>query len=141
AADRLAPELANLRAAEPPTPAGRSIAVYASDFYAPIAVWADRLKAASAAGASGALLMLADPAEEDFPFRGRVRFEDGGLAPPVLFGRAEEAREAYAERLAAHRAALRETARRYGFMAVLHRTDRSAAPAFSLLTSSLSERG
>ena len=62
----------------------------------------------------------------------------------MLTGRklsAEEAREAYASRLVQHRQAMREMARIYGFMLIAHRTDHSAAPALSLLTASLSERG
>lgn len=141
AADRLGPDLIAPQRPEPVPPAGRSVLIYASDFYAPVDLWAQRLKAAAAAGASGALIMIADPAEEDFPFRGRVLFEQPGDVNPVLFGRAEEAAEAYATRLAAHRAALREMARSFGFMLVAHRTDMSAAPTLSLLAASLSERG
>jgi uncharacterized protein (DUF58 family) len=141
AADRLATDLIGVRDAEPPRPAGRAILIYASDFYAPVAAWRERLKIAAAAGASGALIQLCDPAEEDFPFRGRTLFEQEGTAQPVLFGRAEDAKQAYSERLAVHRHAMREMALEYGFMMILHRTDRSAAPALSLLAASLSERG
>ena len=92
-------------------------------------------------GATGALLMICDPAEEDFPFRGRTLFEQPGVVQPVLFGRAEDARDAYAQRLSSHRLAMREMARGYGFMLIAHRTDRSASLALSLLAASLSERG
>ena len=37
--------------------------------------------------------MIADPAEEDFPFRGRTLFEEPGSKRDVLFGRAEAARD------------------------------------------------
>lgn len=141
AVDRIAEELARARIAKPPTPASRSAVIYASDFYAGPEAWNDRLRAASAAGATGALLMIADPAEEDFPFQGRTLFEEpGGAQRNALFGRAEAAREEYAQRLAAHRAAMRETAAAHGFIAVLHRTDRSAAPTLSMLVSALGER-
>jgi uncharacterized protein (DUF58 family) len=139
AADRLAPDLITPRIAAPAPPMSRSIVIYASDFYAPVALWAQRLKDAASLGASGALIALSDPAEEDFPFRGRTQFEQPGIAQPILFGRAEEAREAYGERLASHRTAMREMARKYGFMLVTHRTDRSAAPALSMLANSLAE--
>jgi uncharacterized protein (DUF58 family) len=141
AADRLAPDLIGMRLSAPALPMSRSIVIYASDFYAPVAVWQQRLKDAASLGASGALIAISDPAEEDFPFRGRTQFEQPGIAQPILFGRAEEARDAYGERLAHHRTQMREMARTYGFMMITHRTDRSAAPALSLLASSLAERG
>jgi uncharacterized protein (DUF58 family) len=141
AADRLAPDLITPQRSEPAEPKGKSIVIYASDFYAPVELWAQRLKAAAAVGASGALIQISDPAEEDFPFRGRTQFEQPGTVQPITFGRAEEAREAYASRLVQHRQAMREMARIYGFMLIGHRTDHSAAPALSLLTASLSERG
>lgn len=141
AVDRLAEELARNNAPRPPTPANRSAVIYASDFYASPDDWRDRLRVAAAAGATGALLMIADPAEEDFPFRGRTLFEEpGGAKRQALFGRAEAAQVEYAQRLAAHRAAMREVAAAHGFIAVLHRTDRSAAPTLSLLVSALGER-
>jgi uncharacterized protein (DUF58 family) len=141
AIDRLAEELARAKRPTPIAPASRSAVVYASDFYAPIEIWRDRLRVAAATGATGALLMIADPAEEDFPFRGRTLFEEpGGEKRQAVFGRAEAAQAEYAQRLAAHRASLREAAQSHGFIAVLHRTDRSAAPTLSMLVAALGER-
>jgi uncharacterized protein (DUF58 family) len=141
AAERLGADLMQARYPAPPLAPSRAVVIYASDFYAPIETWTERLKQASGAGTSGALVMVADPAEEDFPFRGRTLFEEPGGRRDVLFGRAESAREAYAKRLAAHRAALREIARAHGFLLIAHRTDHAAAPALALLAASLSERG
>ncbi|MDX2235672.1 MAG: DUF58 domain-containing protein [Hyphomonadaceae bacterium] len=141
AVDRLAVDLAGQRLADPLTPPARSSVIYASDFYAPAELWRDRLREASATGATGALLMIADPAEEDFPYRGRTQFEEpGGGAATTLFGRAEAAQGEYAGRLAAHRAAIRAAAQAAGFVPVLHRTDRAAGPALSLLLAALEER-
>jgi uncharacterized protein (DUF58 family) len=141
AVDRIAEELARARLQRLPPPPSRSVVVYASDFYAPVDEWRDRLRVAAGAGATGALLMIADPAEEDFPFRGRTLFEEpGGQKRQALFGRAEAAQAEYAQRLAAHRAAMREVAAAHGFVAVLHRTDRSAAPTLSMLVAALGER-
>lgn len=141
AIDRLAEELSRARVTTPPPPATRSAVIYASDFYAPPDDWRERLRVAAATGATGALLMIADPAEEDFPFRGRTLFEEpGGAKRQALFGRAEAAQAEYATRLAAHRAAIREVAQAHGFIALLHRTDRSAAPTLSMLVSALGER-
>lgn len=141
ALDRLAIALAQGLPADPPPPASRSAVIYASDFYAPPDLWRDRLRRAAAAGATGALLMIADPAEEDFPFRGHTRFEDPAGGPMrVQFGRAEAAQAEYARRLEAHRAQVRALAQAAGFTAIIHRTDRSAAPALSLLVAALAER-
>ena len=139
AVDRLAEDLAFTATPNPPAPNARAVALYCSDFYGPLEAWLTRLKAAAAVGASGALMIIADPAEEDFPYEGRTLFEVPGRRETIVFGRAQSARAAYAERLAAHRAALRALAREYGFVALVHRTDRSAAPALASLSAALGE--
>lgn len=141
AVDRLALDLQQQHIADPPPPPSRAAVVYASDFYAPPELWRERLRTAAAVGASGVLLMVCDPAEEDFPYRGRTLFEEpGGGDLNALFGRAEAAQEEYARRLAAHRASIRALAQTAGFIPVLHRTDRSAAPALALMVGALEER-
>jgi uncharacterized protein (DUF58 family) len=137
AVDRLAIDLAQpIHDAQAPT---KSCVVFLSDFYAPVEHWRARLTAAASAGASGALVMIADPAEEDFPFRGRTLFQQPGTRNETLLGRAESVREIYAERLETHRRAIRQLGAEFGFPALLHRTDRSAAPALALLISFVSE--
>lgn len=138
AAERLALDLTER--ADDRAPASRSCVIYASDFYAPIETWRARLKTAATVGATGALLMVADPAEEDFPFKGRTLFREVGGRREALIGRAEAARELYAERLAQQRRAVRALGAEFGFPVVIHRTDHSAAPALSLLAALVSER-
>jgi len=126
---------------EPAAPTTRTVVVFASDFYAPVETWRARLAAAASVGATGALLMIADPAEEDFPYRGRTLFhEPGGARREALIGRAEAAKDLYAERLETHRRNLRLMAASLGFPALLHRTDHGAAPALSMLAATVSER-
>lgn len=138
AVDRLALDFtAPALEAEPPS---NSCIVFLSDFYAPVASWRERLLACARAGASGALVMIADPAEEDFPFRGRTLFQTPGHGGEVLIGRAEAAYEAYAERLATQRREIRALGAEFGFPALLHRTDHSASPALSMLMAFVSER-
>ncbi|MGD9814912.1 MAG: DUF58 domain-containing protein [Hyphomonadaceae bacterium] len=122
------------------SPPPRSCIVFFSDFYAPVETWRARLAAAADAGATGALVMVADPAEEDFPFQGRTLFLEPGGRRETLLGRAEAARDLYAERLETHRRAIRELGAGLGFPALLHRTDYSAAPALALLIALVSER-
>lgn len=138
ALDRLALDLlAPLQDAEAPS---KSALIFLSDFYAPVETWRERIAAAGSGGASGALVMIADPAEEDFPFRGRTLFREPGGKREMLIGRAEAAREEYHERLEAHRRAIRALGAQYGFPALLHRTDHSAAPALAMLIALVSER-
>jgi uncharacterized protein (DUF58 family) len=138
AGERLARDfLAPVGKAEAPT---RGCIVFLSDFYAPLEAWRDRIGAAAAAGATGALVMIADPAEEDFPFRGRTLFLEPGGRNEALIGRAETAREDYAGRLQAHRHSVRELGAKAGFPAILHRTDHAPAPTLAMLIALVSER-
>jgi uncharacterized protein (DUF58 family) len=138
AVDRLAQDfLEPLRDAAPPS---RSCVIFFSDFYAPVETWRARLAAAASAGATGALVMVADPAEEDFPFRGRTLFHAPGGRVETLVGRAEAARDTYVERLQTHRRTIRTLGGELGFPALLHRTDHGAAPALAMLISLVSER-
>lgn len=103
--------------------------VLASDFLDPIETWAARLSRFAATETEGVLLRIVDPAEEDFPYSGRTRFEQPGGSDTLLFGRAEEARSTYAERWARHGEALLALARRRGWTLITHRTDRPATSA------------
>lgn len=118
----------------------RGAIVFLSDFYAPIEVWRDRLSAAASGGSYGALVMIADPAEEEFPFAGRTLFREPGGKREMLIGRAEAAREEYARRLEGQRAAIRALGAHFGWPCLLHRTDHSAAPALSMLSMIVAER-
>jgi hypothetical protein len=85
--------------------------------------------------------MIADPAEEDFPFEGRILFQEpGALGREALIGRAEAAKAIYGERLAAHRREIHELGAALGFPSILHRSDHSAAPTLAMLASLVSER-
>jgi uncharacterized protein (DUF58 family) len=139
AAERLAVDLA----LPPPSPArapARSCVVFISDFYAPLETWRARLSAAAESGAAGALVMVADPAEEEFPFQGRTLFHAPGARTEALIGRAETARDRYAKRLEEHRHAIRALGAELGFPCLMHRTDHSAAPALAMLIALVSER-
>lgn len=138
APERLAHDfLAPMRDADAPA---RACLIFMSDFYAPLEMWRDRLSAAAGVGASGALVTIADPAEEDFPFEGRTLFQEPGGRREALLGRAESVREDYAARLAAHRHAIHEMSARLGFPMLQHRTDHAAAPTLAMLMALVSER-
>lgn len=102
--------------------------MFASDFFGDEA----RLQAAvarlSAGGVSGLLIQVVDPAEESFPFDGRVLFQSmtGGLRYDAE--KAQSLRAAYITELERRRERLRALARGVGWRFAAHRTNESAAP-------------
>ncbi|MEM7728701.1 MAG: DUF58 domain-containing protein [Pseudomonadota bacterium] len=96
----------------------------ASDFLTQPDAWGARLAQLAARPASGVILHVIDPAEESFPFKGRVEFlTPGGWLQPFVLGRAERAREDYRRRFAAHCDRIDDMTRQLGFTLVRHRTD------------------
>lgn len=106
-----------------------------SDFLADADDWPSRLASLAARPASGVLLHIIDPAEESFPYNGRVemRTPGGGSALPFLLGRAERAKAEYRQRFSAHCDHLDAAARRLGFTLIRHRTDQPARAALTAL--------
>jgi uncharacterized protein (DUF58 family) len=142
--DRLALALvesaATISSAESPPQAPlppRAKIVMISDFLCDPKELSQRLRDYASAGATGALVMIADPAEESFPFRGETLFLDTDSRAAFHAGRAESFRETYEERLASHRDEIAVAARKAGFSLQLHRTDRSAAEALLALAMGL----
>jgi uncharacterized protein (DUF58 family) len=78
----------------------------------------------TAAGVRGHLLQVLDPAEEDLPYDGRVRFEGIESDDEILISRVETIRDDYAARFRAHREGLAAIGRAYGWSFLVHRTDR-----------------
>ena len=97
----------------------------------------DAMRRLSQRGVIGHLVRIVDPAEEDFPYAGRTRFEapgqisGGARGAAEIFGRAERVRAAYRARFAAHGDAVAAQAARLGWTATMHRTDH--APQASLI--------
>lgn len=114
---------------EPLPRAGQLVLI--GDFLAPL----ERINATVAqfagAGLKGHLLQIADPAEEELPFAGRVRFEGVEEREDIVISRVETVREDYAARFRRHRDGLAAIARAVGWTLGYHRTDR--APHLALL--------
>lgn len=106
--------------------------VWIGDFLSPLNEVHDAVARYAGNGIKGHLLQIADPAEEDLPFVGRVRFE--GVEEPValLVSRVETLRGDYSERYRAHRDGLAAIARNFGWTIGFHRTDRP--PHLALLS-------
>jgi uncharacterized protein (DUF58 family) len=117
-------------------PAGAK-ALLVSDFLCDPHALAERLGRLAANGAAGALLMVADPVEETFPFEGETVFLDTDSRATLRAGRAQSWRDAYVERLARHRDEVAQAAGSAGFSLHLHRTDRPAAEAALALSYAL----
>jgi uncharacterized protein (DUF58 family) len=109
-----------------------------SDFLDPPETLAASLEHIAAQGVRGHLVQILDPAEETLPYTGRVEFlameGDGRMLAP----RAEDLRQAYAERLARQKDAIVTLARRYEWSCLLHHTDRPAGEALFALYARLS---
>jgi uncharacterized protein (DUF58 family) len=105
--------------------------VLIGDFLGPLDATNAVVTGFAAAGIRGHLLQVVDPAEEDLPFDGRVRFEGVAEREALLIGRVETIRDAYAGRFREHRAGLQAMAQAVGWTFGAHRTDRP--PALALL--------
>ena len=110
--------------------------VWFSDFLSPLADVEAAMRKWAHAGLTGHLVRIVDPAEEDFPYVGRTRFEMGRISETL--GRAESARDAYAARFRAHGEAISALARRMGWSYLAHRTDRRPETALVALYTDLS---
>jgi uncharacterized protein (DUF58 family) len=91
----------------------------------------------SRAGIGGHLVRIIDPAEEEFPYSGRTRFEiptsGNRIQESEIFGRAERSRPAYQARFAAHGEMIAAAAARLGWTSTIHRTDHSPQGALIAL--------
>jgi uncharacterized protein (DUF58 family) len=116
------------RTSLPPTfsPAPLAEVVVLSDLWSPIADVHRTIAQLSATGAQGHVVQIVDPAEETFPYAGRIEFVEPEGAGAVTAGRAEAWREDYAARVERHRTEIRLEADRLGWSFIIHRTDRPA---------------
>jgi uncharacterized protein (DUF58 family) len=107
-------------------PASLSEIVMLSDLWSPIEEIRATLTQLSSNGSQGHLVQIVDPAEETFPYSGRVEFTEPEGGGDITVGRAENWRADYEVRLKRHRDEIRaETAKR-GWSFTIHRTDRPA---------------
>jgi uncharacterized protein (DUF58 family) len=98
-------------------------AVFLSDFLGPEEAIRPALLRAADSGVTGALVQVLDPAEEHFPFDGRLIFESMGREIDFETHRARGLAEAYRARLAERRDFLDTLARRCGWRFTVHHTD------------------
>jgi uncharacterized protein (DUF58 family) len=108
-------------------PSARAEIVVLSDFWSPIPEIRSMVAGLSASGAHGTLVQVVDPAEEEFPYSGRIEFvepESGGV---ITAGRAEKWTTDYVQRVALHRDQIRNETSKLDWLFTTHTTSRSAA--------------
>ena len=120
-----------------PLPRAAQLVLF-GDFLAPLDAVNAALARFAAAGLRGHLVQIVDPAEEDLPFDGRVRFEGVEEPEALVIGRVESLRTDYAERFRHHRDGLGTIARAFGWSFSWHRTDRPPHLALLALHAALS---
>jgi uncharacterized protein (DUF58 family) len=124
----------------PPTFAPSPLAevIVLSDFWTPIAAVHQTIGQLASSGAHGHVIQVVDPAEETFPYAGRIEFVEPEGGGSITAGRAEMWREDYQTRIARHRAEIRGETDRLGWSFIIHRTDRPATELLLQLHGQLS---
>jgi uncharacterized protein (DUF58 family) len=118
-----------VRLSLPPSfvPSALAEIVVLSDFWSPIAEIRGTLAGLSASGAHGALVQVVDPAEETFPYSGRIEFVEPEGFGVITAGRAERWADDYVTRVALHRDQIRDETNKLDWLFSTHTTSRSAA--------------
>jgi uncharacterized protein (DUF58 family) len=101
--------------------------VVLSDFWSPIDDIRNMLAGLSASGAHGTLMQIVDPAEESFPYSGRIEFVEPEGLGVITAGRAERWASDYVARVELHRDQIRAETNKLGWLFSTHTTSRSAA--------------
>ena len=120
---------------EPLPRAGQLVLI--GDFLAPLETVHAAVAQFAGAGLKGHLLQIVDPAEEELPFAGRVRFEGVEQREELVISRVETVREEYRQRFHRHRDGLAAIARAVGWTIGFHRTDRPPHLALLALQAAL----
>jgi len=117
------------RASLPPTFAPSPLAeiVLLSDLWSEIGDVRGTIAQLSGSGARGHVVQIVDPAEETFPYWGRVEFVEPEGGGRITAGRAETWKADYTARIKRHRDEIRGETDRLGWSFTIHRTDRPAS--------------
>jgi uncharacterized protein (DUF58 family) len=121
---------------EPLPRAGQLVLI--GDFLSPLESVNAIVTRFAAAGLKAHMLQVADPAEEDLPFDGRIRFAGIEERDEVVISRVESIRGDYTHRYQRHREGLAAIAGTVGWSFGFHRTDRPPHLALLALFTALS---
>ncbi|HLI98799.1 MAG TPA: DUF58 domain-containing protein, partial [Bradyrhizobium sp.] len=140
--DRIAQAMLHDDAARPslppafvPSPLAEIVVL--SDFWSPIGDIRDMLAGLSSSGAHGTLIQIVDPAEESFPYSGRIEFVEPEGGEIIVAGRAESWASDYVARVALHREQMRFETAKLDWLFSTHTTSRSAAELLLFLHSGM----
>jgi uncharacterized protein (DUF58 family) len=111
--------------------------VVLSDLWSPIGDLRSMLAGLSASGAHGTLVQIVDPAEENFPYSGRIEFIEPEGGGTITAGRAEAWTRDYVARVALHRDEIRNETEKLDWLFSTHTTSRSAAELLLFLHSGM----
>ncbi|MBV8088137.1 MAG: DUF58 domain-containing protein, partial [Alphaproteobacteria bacterium] len=134
--ERQTPGSESLPAFEPLPRAGQLVLI--GDFLSPLDKVNTIATRFAAAGLKGHMVQIIDPAEEDLPFDGRIRFEGVEERDELVISRVESIREDYSNRFQSHRDGLAAIASTVGWGFGCHRTDRPPHLALLALYGALS---
>src|SRR5579862_884286 len=118
-------ERASLPASFAPSPLAEVVLL--SDLWSDIGDVRRTITQLSGSGAHGHVVQIVDPAEETFPYWGRIEFVEPEGGGRITAGRAETWRDNYTARVVRHRAEIRAETDRLGWSFTIHRTDRPAS--------------
>ena len=145
AADKLAESLlAAPRQTELPaiaTVRNYSEVILFSDFLQPDDELESKIKTIALQGARGHLVQLIDPAEERFPYSGRIEFADPESGQKLTAGNAQMLKEGYQGLFRGHVERMRSIANSLGWSHTVHHTDRLASEALVSLHMHLTHDG
>ncbi|HEU5020190.1 MAG TPA: DUF58 domain-containing protein [Pseudolabrys sp.] len=122
-----------------PTPL--SEVVLLSDLWSPIGDVRQVIGQLSGTGARGHVVQIVDPAEESFPYSGRIEFVEPEGGGSITAGRAETWRSDYQGLVERHRAAIRAETDRLGWSFAIHRTDKPASQLLLVLHARMGDGG
>jgi uncharacterized protein (DUF58 family) len=123
----------------PITPGPREEVVLLSDLWNPVGEIVGAIDALSKRGPGGHVIQIVDPAEETFPYSGRIDFREPESGANLTVGRAEMWARDYHGLVARHRATIRDEASRRGWSFAIHRTDRPASEVLISLHARMGE--
>jgi uncharacterized protein (DUF58 family) len=114
------------RASLPPdfSPSPPAEVVLLSDLWSDIADVRRTITQLAASGARGHVVQIVDPAEETFPYWGRIEFVEPENGGRITAGRAQTWRADYTAQVRRHRAEIRSETDRLSWSFIVHRTDR-----------------
>jgi uncharacterized protein (DUF58 family) len=112
--------------------------VWFGDFLSPLEDIEHTIRRLTRSNAGGRLVHIIDPAEEDFPYLGRTRFESVGGTLSRTLGRAEGVAGEYRARFKARAETVALLARKLGWNYTAHRIDHSPQGALVALYADLS---